>query len=96
MGARPGRVAHVVEAVEEADEVVGALERGGGGDLELCSVGQAGVGGALAGLASTWIPALDGVEAPWPQPTSATRAPAASLASTPSRAGIQVLARLLM
>ena len=34
------------------------------------------------------------VDAPWPQPTSATLAPAFSRASTPSSAGIQLLTRL--
>ena len=34
------------------------------------------------------------VEAPWPQPMSATRAPATSFASTPARAGSHVLTRL--
>ena len=33
------------------------------------------------------------VDAPWPQPTSATRAPRCSLSSTPSSAGIQELTR---
>ena len=36
------------------------------------------------------------VEAPWPQPMSATCAPARSFASTPSRAGIHAWIRLPM
>ena len=34
------------------------------------------------------------VDAPWPQPTSATRPPASSLSSTPSSAGIHESTRL--
>ena len=60
MGARTGRVTHVVEAVEEADQVVAAIERRRGGDLEADPVGKAGVGGALAGCVDR---ALVGVEA---------------------------------
>src|ERR1700722_1119559 len=44
------RVAHVVQAVERGGQVVaGAGEIGRGGDLEADPVGDAGVGGALAG-----------------------------------------------
>ena len=49
--------------------------------------------GYLNHLTAEWIPALDGVEAPCPQPTSATLAPATSAASTPSRAGIHSAVR---
>jgi len=38
--------------------------------------------------------AISVVDAPWPHPTSATAAPALSLASTPSRAGSQLATRL--
>ena len=60
MGAGAGRVAHVVEAVEEAHQVVGAVEGLADGHLEADPVGQAGVGGPLAGAVDR---ALVGVEA---------------------------------
>src|SRR4051812_25637679 len=47
--ARGGRIAHVVQRVEDADEVVSALgEVLGRCDFEADSVGDAGLGGALA------------------------------------------------
>ena len=86
------RIAHVVQAVEEADQVVGAAVALGIGDLERRPARHAGLLGPFpcrrdrgrvevetlyvgvrAGGASTTA------EAPWPQPTSATVAPASSL-----------------
>src|SRR3954470_9168028 len=49
MGAGTDRVTHVVQAVEEADQVVGAIERRRGGGFEADSFGKAGVGGPLTG-----------------------------------------------
>ena len=40
VGARTGRVAHVVEAVEEADEIEDPFESRGCRDLELDPIGQ--------------------------------------------------------
>jgi hypothetical protein len=48
MGARTGRITHVVQAVEEADQVVVAIERRRGGRLEADPAGKAGVRGPLA------------------------------------------------
>ena len=104
-----GRVAHVVQAVEEAHQVVRPGERRRRRDLEAHPVGQPGVGGALAGGVDR---AVVGVEADDGRrgiglgeqqrrcAVAATdvgdrRAPPASLASTPSSAGIQALARWL-
>ena len=60
MGARTGRITHVVQAVEEADQVVVAVERCRGGGLEADPVGEAGFGGSLAGRVDR---SLVGVEA---------------------------------
>jgi hypothetical protein len=49
MGAGTDRVTHVVQAVEEADQVVGAIERRCGCGLEADPVGKAGIGGPLTG-----------------------------------------------
>jgi hypothetical protein len=48
MGAGADRVTHVMQAVEEAHQVVVAVERGRRGGLEADPVGKAGVGSPLA------------------------------------------------
>ena len=58
------------------------------------SVGETGDSRGIM-LDAGYVSARSKVEAPCPQPTSATCAPALSLASTPSSAGIHALARLL-
>ena len=44
-----GTIAHVMQAVEEAHQVIGAAEGGGRRDLEAYALGQPGIGGTLAG-----------------------------------------------
>jgi hypothetical protein len=94
---RCDRVADVVQTVEGGDQAVGsAAELGRRGDLEDGAVGHAGGGGPLpgqrdramlvvgaeeGGVRYAW--AISTVDAPSPQPTSATAMPSRSLASTP-------------
>jgi hypothetical protein len=99
-----------MQAVERRGQVVaGAGERRRGGDFETDPVADARVPGALAGQFDRRLvvvrPGEPGrgyscasriVEAPRPQPISATVAPARSLSATPSRAGIQDGIRLAM
>ena len=108
MSARAGWVAHVVQAVEEADQVIAAVERRRRGDVEADPVSKTGVGGSFA--SGVYRPVVR-VEADdcrgWVclgeqkcgRPMTATDVRDAragvEFASTPSRAGIQSLARLL-
>jgi hypothetical protein len=49
VGAGSGRVAHVMQAVEKADQVVAAVEGGRRGDFEAHPIGQSRIGGSQAG-----------------------------------------------
>lgn len=103
-------IAHVVQTVHEADQVVvvsrivlrrGHLKFHPAIETRLLGPGSRGIdrpgviiqtdeGRVRIGRAMTMV------EAPWPQPTSATLPPDFSFASTPSSAGIQTVVRLAL
>jgi hypothetical protein len=97
-----------VEAVEAGGEIIaGAREFLTRGDLEVtrsatpaaaarcraCSIEAAWLS-KPANVERGYCWAIRMVEAPWPQPMSATHDPASSFSTTPSRAGSQALTRL--
>lgn len=109
MRGRARGVAHIVQAIEEGDEIEVPFRIVlGGADLEPA----VGADTMLAGMSLSVLDrarvkivayklqlgkacAIITVDTPWPQPTSATLAPFSSLATTPSSAGNQFATRLL-
>jgi len=109
MGCSAYRIAHVVETIEDGNQVVvlaGKLFGLGDTKVEanLETFPGRGGAGALDGFVVIvkseelrfWEAlAISTVDAPLPQPTSATLAPDSSLACTPCKEGIHALMRLV-